>query len=155
MPFSAFSHAEQEYPDWLVLYFFLLSVNIYMFHGGTSFGFTAGSNYFHSSAGGFQVTPTRSEILQLHSGIQIWPITLPCHIIAMTTTLRWVRLETWQKSGGQSGRWSAGEVSRFMGFRGFMGSGDLTKTWSEIQELLPAPTGLVIEHVQIFFSNEI
>ena len=34
-------------------------------------------------------------------------------------------------------------------------SEDLTKTWSEIQELLPAPTGLVIEHVQIFFSNEI
>ena len=34
-------------------------------------------------------------------------------------------------------------------------SGDLTKTWREIQELLPAPTGLVIEHVQIFFSNEI
>ena len=98
-----------------------------MFHGGTSFGFTAGSNYFHSSAGGFQVTPTRSEILQLHSGIQIWPITLPCHIIAMTTTLRWVRLETWQKSGGQSGRWSAGEVSRFMGFWGFMGFGGFDK----------------------------
>jgi len=34
------------------------SVNIYMFHGGTSFGFTAGSNYFHPSADGFQVTPT-------------------------------------------------------------------------------------------------
>ena len=45
------------------LHFHLPSVNIYMFHGGTSFGFTAGSNYFHSSVDGFQVTPTRSEIL--------------------------------------------------------------------------------------------
>ena len=46
---------------------------------------------------------------------------LPCRITAMTMTLLWVRLETWQRSGGQSGRWSAGEVSQFMGFRGFTG----------------------------------
>ena len=40
---------------------------------------------------------------------------------ATTMMPLWVKLETWQRSGGQSGRWSAGKVSRFMGFRRFTG----------------------------------
>ena len=54
----------------------------------------------------------------------------------------------------------AGRQVRFhdlWGFPNLWVPGHLTKAWSGIQELLPAPTGFVIEHVQIFFSepNEI
>ena len=61
----------------------------------------------------------------------------------MTMTLRWVRLETWQRSGGRSGRSSAGEVfPDLWGFRIYVRL-----------KLLPAPAGLVIEHVQISSPN--
>ena len=43
-----------------------------MFHGGTSFGFTAGSNYFGSSADGFQVTPTRFGLIQTNNFYWLW-----------------------------------------------------------------------------------
>ena len=59
------------------IYKHFLSVNIYMFHGGTSFGFTAGSNYFHSNADGFQVTPTRSDSILMFLSLSSYDYDAP------------------------------------------------------------------------------